>query len=238
VYVQCTRTTHHYSCFSRIPIDIIGLILLNINNYFTIIYHYSHDSAPRHFFRRQTPFRQSLDASISSEVQSSMTQQTIYVHRIKSPVGNLNLVADEKSLLALTFAGHHEESAPPFAKAVRIKKESPVIKKAAKQLTEYFAGKRKVFDLDLNPAGTVFQKKAWKALRQIPYGSTLSYKEQASKIGSAKAVRAVGSANGQNPIAIIVPCHRVIASSGKLSGYAGGTKTKAKLLALEGIKAL
>ncbi|MBP9865881.1 MAG: methylated-DNA--[protein]-cysteine S-methyltransferase [Candidatus Omnitrophica bacterium] len=162
----------------------------------------------------------------------------IYTHRIKSPVGNLDLYADDKSLVALTFAGHNDASASPYAKTAQVKKESPVIRKAVKQLTEYFAGKRKNFDLDLNPEGTAFQKKAWKALSQIPFGTTLSYKEQAAKIGSAKAVRAIGSANGQNPIAIIVPCHRVIASNGKLAGYAGGTQIKARLLALEGVTTL
>jgi len=164
-----------------------------------------------------------------------MSKQLIYTHRFKSPVGNLDLYADEKSLVALIFAGLNEESAPPVATAAQVKKESPVIKKTVKQLTEYFAGKRKKFDLNLNPAGTAFQRKAWRVLRQIPFGTTLSYKEQAAKVGSVKAVRAIGSANGQNPIAIIVPCHRVIASNGKLSGYAGGTGIKAKLLQLEGL---
>jgi len=164
-----------------------------------------------------------------------MTYQIIYSHRFKSPIGNLYLYANGKSLLGLTFAEHTETLAEQFKKVEFIEKESPVIKKAVRQLTEYFAGKRKNFDLDLNPAGTAFQKKAWVALCKIPYGTTSSYKEQALKIGSAKAVRAVGSANGQNPIAIIVPCHRVISSSGKISGYSGGPKIKAKLLRLEGL---
>ena len=162
-------------------------------------------------------------------------KQKIYTHRIQSPVGRLDLYADEKSLLALTFSGHNDLSAPSFTRVESLKKENPVIKKAVKQLTEYFAGKRKEFDLDLRPAGTVFQKKAWAALRKIPFGTTLSYKEQAAKIGSVKAVRAIGSANGQNPIAIIIPCHRVIASNGKISGYAGGPQIKAQLLQLEGL---
>lgn len=164
-----------------------------------------------------------------------MQKQTIYTHRIKSPVGNLDLYADANSLLAVTFAEHTETLSKQFKEIEFIEKESPVIKKAVRQLTEYFAGKRKSFDLDLDPSGTAFQKKAWATLRKIPFGTTLSYKEQATKMGSPKAIRAVGSANGQNPIAIIVPCHRVISSSGKLSGYAGGSKIKAKLLQLEGL---
>jgi len=111
--------------------------------------------------------------------------------------------------------------------------ETPLIKKTAAQLEEYFAGKRKAFDLPLNPQGTEFQKKVWKALQEIPYGKTVSYKDIAEKIGSPKASRAVGGANNKNPISIIIPCHRVIGANGALVGYAGGLDMKRELLELE-----
>jgi methylated-DNA-[protein]-cysteine S-methyltransferase len=113
------------------------------------------------------------------------------------------------------------------------KKETPLIKKAAKQLDEFFNGKRKVFELPLVLYGTDFQVKVYKALQKIPYGKTCSYGEIAAKIGNPKASRAVGLANNRNPIAIIVPCHRVIGHNKKLVGYAGGLEIKEKLLDLE-----
>lgn len=111
--------------------------------------------------------------------------------------------------------------------------ETPLIRKAAKQLNEYLAGKRKAFDLPLEPEGTPFQKAVWKALTGIPYGSTRTYKDIAESIGNPKACRAVGMANNKNPIAILIPCHRVIGTDGKLVGYAGGLDIKKKLLELE-----
>jgi len=101
------------------------------------------------------------------------------------------------------------------------------------QLQEYFAGKRKVFDLELAPSGTDFQKKVWQALLKIPYGKTATYKEIAAAIGHPKAARAVGMACNKNPIAIIIPCHRVVGSNGSLTGYAGGLEMKKRLLELE-----
>ena len=112
-------------------------------------------------------------------------------------------------------------------------KETAVISEAARQLDEYFAGLRQTFELALAPEGTAFQQSVWAALRQIPYGKTCSYKDIAQKIGLPKAYRAVGMANNRNPIAIIIPCHRVIGADGKLVGYAGGLEIKSKLLALE-----
>jgi len=113
------------------------------------------------------------------------------------------------------------------------KKETPLIKKAARQFSEYFEGKRKSFKLPLNFSGTDFQMKVWKALQNIPYGKTVSYGEIAARTGNPKACRAVGMANNRNPIAIIVPCHRVIGHDGSLTGYAGGLKLKQHLLELE-----
>ena len=113
-------------------------------------------------------------------------------------------------------------------------KETPLILQAAEMLWEYFSGRRKYFDgLPLYFEGTEFQKKAWNALLTIPYGETRTYKEQAEAIGNVKACRAVGAANGKNPISIIVPCHRVIGSDGSLVGYGGGLDVKAALLELE-----
>lgn len=111
----------------------------------------------------------------------------------------------------------------------------PVFLQLRQELGEYFAGKRKSFNVKLAPEGTEFQRAAWKALTKIPFGQTRSYGEQAAAIGNPKAVRAIGAANGRNPIAIVVPCHRVIGANGTLTGYAGGLDKKEFLLKLEGI---
>ena len=116
------------------------------------------------------------------------------------------------------------------------KNETPLISRAAQMLWEYFNGGRKSFDgLPLRAEGTVFQKKVWDALLTIPYGETRSYKEQAAIVGNEKACRAVGTANGKNPISIIIPCHRVIGADGTLTGYGGGIHIKKALLELEGV---
>lgn len=114
-----------------------------------------------------------------------------------------------------------------------IRRETPLIEDAGRQLQEYFERKRKVFDLPLDPKGTAFQLKVWKALTDIPYGETRSYKDIAVAIGNSMAVRAVGGANNKNPFSIVVPCHRVIGSDGKLVGYGGGLEIKRFLLRLE-----
>jgi methylated-DNA-[protein]-cysteine S-methyltransferase len=111
--------------------------------------------------------------------------------------------------------------------------ETPLLKRAGKELKEYFAGKRKTFDLPLAPAGTEFLKKVWTALQNIPYGRTCTYKEIAESVGNPKACRAVGMANNRNPIPFIIPCHRVIGANGKLVGYAGGLEMKEKLIIME-----
>lgn len=114
-----------------------------------------------------------------------------------------------------------------------VKKASALTDKAAKQLDEYFTGKRRIFDLPLNPQGTEFQKAVWNALLTVPYGETASYKQIAERIGNPKACRAVGIANNKNPIWIIIPCHRIIGAGGQLVGYGGGLEMKEKLLKLE-----
>ncbi len=153
----------------------------------------------------------------------------MYYTNIESPVGPLLLAANERGLCYLSFGGskhavHPEadwtEDAKPFLEAIR-------------QLRAYFHGELKEFDLPLAMEGTAFQLSVWQSLCAIPYGTTISYGELADRIGNPKAMRAVGLANGSNPIAIIVPCHRVIGSNGKLTGYGGGLPIKEKLLALE-----
>jgi methylated-DNA-[protein]-cysteine S-methyltransferase len=158
--------------------------------------------------------------------------ETQYAYKfMDSPVGELKLVASEKGLVAILW-----ENDDP--KRVRLPKlirdlNHPVLLKVEKQLNEYFAGKRKTFQLPLDFIGTDFQKSVWKALLEIPYGETRSYGEIAKQIKRPKASRAVGAANGKNPISIIAPCHRVIGASGALTGFAGGLKAKSTLLRLE-----
>lgn len=151
---------------------------------------------------------------------------------MKSPVGELKLVASDKGLAAILW----EKDNP---RRVRLgtaaeDKKHPVLVEAERQLNDYFSGKRKAFSLELDFKGTEFQKKVWSALLTIPFGETRSYGQIARQINRPKAVRAVGAANGRNPISIIAPCHRVIGSTGKLTGFAGGLEAKARLLALEG----
>jgi len=107
---------------------------------------------------------------------------------------------------------------------------------AVAQLREYFQGKRREFDLPLEPHGTVFQRSVWRSLSEIPYGVTISYGELAARVGKPKASRAVGQANGKNPLPIVIPCHRVISGDGSLGGFGGGSQTKITLLAIEGLR--
>lgn len=115
-----------------------------------------------------------------------------------------------------------------------VEENTPLLEEAARQLQEYLEGKRKEFDLPLHPQGTEFQRQVWQALRQIPYGTTITYGQLAQMVGRPSAARAVGQANGRNPISIFIPCHRVVGAAGVLRGYAGGIEQKKKLLHLEG----
>lgn len=151
---------------------------------------------------------------------------------MKSPVGPLTLVAGEQGLAAVLW--ENDDTSRLRMGATIMDARHPVLKLAQLQLNEYFAGRRRQFTLKLDPVGTAFQNKVWSALRTIPFGETRSYGQIADQIGNARAVRAVGTANGANPISIIVPCHRVIGANGQLTGYAGGLAIKARLLALEG----
>lgn len=152
---------------------------------------------------------------------------------VDSPVGVLRLVAVPEGLALVTWGadtGRHRaiwEAASPEGP------ESGVLDSTVTQLEEYFAGRRRAFDLPLAPEGTEFQRAAWQALRSIDYATTISYAEQARRMGRPTATRAVGAANGRNPIAIVVPCHRVIGADGSLTGFGGGIDTKRWLLDLE-----
>ena len=150
---------------------------------------------------------------------------------IHSPVGKLKLVASNKGLVAILWE-NDKANRVRLGELVR-RHSHPVLIKAERQLGEYFAGKRRSFSIALDMRGTSFQKNVWEALLAIPYGETRSYRDLAKKLGNPEATRAVGAANGRNPISIIVPCHRVIGSNGKLTGFAAGLETKARLLQLE-----
>ena len=148
-----------------------------------------------------------------------------------SPVGKLKLVASEKGLVAVLWQNDSLERVP-LTELTEDPKQK-VLVETERQLNEYFAGKRREFSLPLDMRGTRFQKNVWDALLAIPFGETRSYGELAKKLGNPTASRAVGAANGRNPISIVVPCHRVIGASGKLTGFAGGLDVKARLLELE-----
>jgi methylated-DNA-[protein]-cysteine S-methyltransferase len=152
---------------------------------------------------------------------------------LDSPIGTLLIAGDAQAVRRIHFpidgkavapeAGWQPSARGPVAEAIR-------------QLREYFAGRRTTFDLPLEPAGTPFQRAVWRALQDIPYGETISYGELARRVGNPKASRAVGSANGANPLPIVIPCHRVIAGDGSLGGFGGGLPTKQSLLVLEHVR--
>ena len=146
-----------------------------------------------------------------------------------SPIGRLVLASDGTALAGVWMA-----NAEPNERNWSVAEPDDVLAEARVQLTAYFAGQRRDFDVPLAPRGTEFQLRVWEALRRIPHGTTLSYADLAARIGSPAAVRAVGAANGRNPIPIIVPCHRVIGSNGSLTGFGGGIERKRWLLAHEG----
>lgn len=144
--------------------------------------------------------------------------------RLFSPIGELLLTSDGEALTGLYMEPHPK---------VQSAGEDKIVRSAAKQLREYFAGARTAFDLPLKLDGTPFQQQVWEALCDIPFGATISYAELARRVGNPKACRAVGLANGRNPIGIVVPCHRVIGANGALTGYGGGIERKKFLLELE-----
>ena len=153
---------------------------------------------------------------------------------MQSPVGELILVAYDTSLRAVLWGDDDSEwKRAAIDRRSVIFQQSAVVEQATAQLKEYFVGDRQEFDLPLEPIGTEFQSSVWRSLTEIKFGSTVSYSEQATSIGRASAVRAVASANGRNPISIVIPCHRVVAASGGLGGFAGGLDAKRWLLAHE-----
>jgi len=158
---------------------------------------------------------------------------------IGSPVGPLALYGTNEGLMAVVFPRHSRVAVEAWLQRVigeaRIVDDAEVLEDAIGQLGEYFAGARRQFDLALDVRGTAFQCRVWEAVAAVPFGQTRSYADVARTVGNAKAVRAVGAANGANPLPIVVPCHRIIGSHGGLHGYGGGLDVKARLLELEGV---
>ncbi len=162
--------------------------------------------------------------------------EPVYFCVMKTPLGNLALSEQFGKLIGTHFgdlpvAGVTDLNT--IQNAIFVKKPTPLLKESIQQLKQYFAGRRQIFSLPLNPMGTPFRQQAWKALQAIPYGQTVSYSEQAEKLGGKQYCRSVGQANHHNPIGIIIPCHRVIGKSGKLVGFASGLDNKAWLLDME-----
>jgi len=162
-------------------------------------------------------------------VQRMPSMNTIWYDNLPTPIGCLRLVADGQGLREVWFetGRHRRDPAPTWTHSPQ------ALAFARVQLEEYFAGTRQLFDLPLHPIGTPFQLAVWQELARIPYGTTISYGELAQRIGQPQAVRAVGAANGRNPLPIVLPCHRVIGANGSLTGFGGGLPTKRFLLAME-----
>ncbi|NEU31418.1 methylated-DNA--[protein]-cysteine S-methyltransferase [bacterium LRH843] len=173
------------------------------------------------------------------------TQMTHFIDEMDSPLGTLTIVATERGVCHICFGDFQANKAMLHAWKKKQGREGEMVhcektlRPICQQLEDYFSGKRHTFDIPLDLSGTVFQKKVWHSLMSIEYGKTRSYKEVAEEIGAPKAVRAIGGANHNNPIPIIIPCHRVIGSNGNMVGYGGGLDKKEILLSLEGaIKSL
>lgn len=161
-----------------------------------------------------------------------MNAPQMHSSTIESPVGDLTLVAQADTLIAVLWPDEPDGRVrfavePAIAQSLG---DHPILASAASQLDEYFAGSRQTFDLALDPSGTEFQRQVWWALADVPYGETSTYGKQAAHIGRPAAVRAVGSANGRNPLSIVLPCHRIVGADGRLTGFAGGLDTKRWLL--------
>ena len=163
---------------------------------------------------------------VTEIMPTAETDQVLRYTWTDSPLGRILLSGDERGLSRVQLA---TETRPVTSDEGAVE-EADMFRGAVEQLEAYFAGDLKNFDLKLNPQGTPFQQRAWQELRKIPFGQTITYGEQARRLGDPNACRAVGAANGQNPLGIIVPCHRVIGSTGKLTGFAGGLPAKSWLL--------
>jgi methylated-DNA-[protein]-cysteine S-methyltransferase len=157
-----------------------------------------------------------------------MAEQLFYTF-MRSPVGRLKLVASDRGLVAILWSADEKSGRVTLPLAEK-QDRHPVLRETEEQLKDYFSGRRERFSVKLDLRGTPFQKKVWRSLLTIPYGETRTYSDIAKTIGHPAAARAVGAANGKNPISIIAPCHRLVGSTGKLHGFAGGLKAKAELL--------
>ena len=156
---------------------------------------------------------------------------TLYYDRFDTPIGPLTVAVDDNGVRHILFAENRHDAKG----RERWQRDADAVAEPRRQLLEYLQGKRRQFDLILAPAGTDFQLDVWQMLAKIPFGSTWSYRELAERIGKPTATRAVGAANGRNPLPIVLPCHRVIGNNGALTGFGGGLPTKAALLRLEGV---
>jgi methylated-DNA-[protein]-cysteine S-methyltransferase len=154
----------------------------------------------------------------------------VYYTHYPSPIGKLRLRATDAGLVSVDHTNQQEKNSPDWIQSAN----HPVLQQATNELDAYFARKRTTFDTPLTPEGTDFQKQVWSALQTIPFGQTASYSDIANKLNNPKAVRAIGAANGRNPLSIFIPCHRIIGKNGTLTGYAGGMENKQILLELEG----
>lgn len=154
----------------------------------------------------------------------------VFWGKLDSPVGEITMVATDEGLISLAWS---VDGRKPVIPANAEKYDNKILKLAKKELTEYFAGQRTNFSVPVQPSGTAFQRQVWEALNQIPYGQSVSYKDIAVKLKNPAAVRAIGQANGANPVPIIIPCHRVVTASGALGGFSGGLERKRQLLKIE-----
>ncbi|SDR51558.1 methylated-DNA-[protein]-cysteine S-methyltransferase [Paraburkholderia fungorum] len=161
--------------------------------------------------------------------------KSYYYKDVPSPIGGLRLVASDDGLSAILWENEKADAKRVPLNIVGEDNSHPILIQTERQLGEYFSGQRKRFDVKMDFAGTDFQNKVWEALLSIPFGETRTYGDIARQIGNPRSIRAVGGASNKNPIAIIAPCHRVVGASGDLTGFAGGLKAKAQLLALEGL---
>jgi methylated-DNA-[protein]-cysteine S-methyltransferase len=166
-----------------------------------------------------------------SNVHREPARATISYTTVQSPVGSLLLAGDDDALRVIHFV--RDRDVLPLDAAWE-EKDTALLRETRRQLDEYFSGQRRRFQLPLAPSGSTFQQRVWRALLEVPYGTTCSYADLARRLGDLRATRAVGAANGRNPIPIVVPCHRVIGADGSLIGYGGGLDVKRYLLSLEG----
>src|SRR5690606_38014546 len=184
------------------------------------------------------PMKTNLYSTLDVTLPKNEKNAVIYLKNIETPLGTMIACAGESGISMLEFSdkkslGAELEEISRHLGAHIIPGESSIFAKLEEELHEYFNGERKAFSVPISPVGTDFQKKVWEVLLKIPYGTTTSYREQATILGNPKAVRAVANANGLNKISILIPCHRIIGSNGTLTGYGGGIWRKQKLLELE-----